>query len=184
VVPGIRHATTATEATAMHGTTMTPTATPIRVMSLADIKQLRRDLFRAVSGSLRMGDLHERAKLHGLTPWKHGFVWPVTSALYAAYVLDVAAINGRNSQETRMALDLSEATRVDRAAKGIASDAIRAIGLIAQIDADEAADVCLGVADYIAKFRSEIIAAARREEYPAGFDPFDNMQVVASLQAN
>jgi hypothetical protein len=82
-----------------------------------------------------------------------------------------------------MPLDLSEAGRVDRAAKGIASDAIRAIGLIAQIDADEAADVCRGVADYIAKFRSEIIAAARREEYPAGYDPFDNLRVVASVPA-
>ena len=167
----------------MHGTTDKPTATPIRVMSLADIKQLRRNLFRAVSGSLRMAELHERAKAHGLTPWVHGFVWPVTSALYAAYVLDVAAINGRNSQETRMALDLSEATRVDRAAKGIAADAIRAIGLIAQIDADEAADVCRGVGDYIAKFRSEIIAASRREEFPPDFDPFDNLRVVASVPA-
>ena len=163
--------------------TRTPKALGTRVLTRVEIRELRAALARCVSGSLRMGDLHERAKLHGLTPWKHGFVWPVTSALYAAYVLDVAAINGRNSQETRMALDLSEATRVDRAAKGIASDAIRAIGLIAQIDADEAADVCRGVTDYIAKFRSEIIAAARREEYPADFDPFDNLRVVASVPA-
>lgn len=153
------------------------------VLTRVEIRVLRDALRAAESGSLRMGELHERAKQHGLTPWKHGFVWPVTSALYAAYVLDVAAINGRNSQETRMALDLSEATRVDRAAKGIASDAIRAIGLIAQIDADEAADVCRGVGEYIAKFRSEIIAAARREEYPADFDPFDNLRVVASVPA-
>jgi len=82
-----------------------------------------------------------------------------------------------------MPLDLSNVGRVENASKAIASDAIRAIGLIAQIDADEAADVCLGVADYIAKFRSEIIAAARREEYPAGFDPFDNLRVVASVPA-
>lgn len=167
----------------MHGTTDKPTATPIRLMTLADIKQLRRNLFRAESGSLRMADLHERAKLHGLTPWKHGFVWPVTKALYAGYVLDVAAINGRNSQETRMALDLSEATRVDRAAKGIASDAIRAIGLIAQIDADEAADVCRGVTHLIERFRCDVIAASRRSEYPPDFDPFDNLRVVASVPA-
>lgn len=97
--------------------------------------------------------------------------------------LDVAAINGRNSQETRMGLDLSQAGRVDRAAKGIASDAIRAIGLIAQIDADEAADVCRGVTHLIERFRCDVIAAARRAEYPPDFDPFTNMRVVASVPA-
>jgi hypothetical protein len=137
------------------------------VLTRVEIRQLRAALARAVSGSLRMGDLHERAKEHGLTPWKHGFRWPISEMAYAAYVAAQT-----QTEESRMALDLSEATRVDRAAKGIASDAIRAIGLIAQIDADEAADVCRSVADYIAKFRSEVIAAARREEYPAGFDPF------------
>ena len=82
-----------------------------------------------------------------------------------------------------MPLDLSEAGRVDRAAKGIASDAIRAIGLIAQIDADEAADVCRGVTDLIGKFRATLIADARREEFPPDFDPFDNLRVVASVPA-
>ena len=40
-----------------------------------------------------------------------------------------------------MPLDLSQAGRVDRAAKGIAGDAVRAIGLIAGQDADEGLDV-------------------------------------------
>ena len=82
-----------------------------------------------------------------------------------------------------MPLDLSQATRVDRAAKGIASDAIRAIGLIAQIDADEAADVCRGVTHLIERFRCDVIAAANRADYPPDFDPFDNMRVVATVQA-
>lgn len=82
-----------------------------------------------------------------------------------------------------MPLDLSQATRVDRAAKGIASDAIRAIGLIAQIDADEAADVCRGVTHLIERFRCDVIAAANRADYPPDFDPFTNMRVVATVPA-
>jgi hypothetical protein len=138
------------------------------VLTRVQIRELRAAVRSAPSGSLRLADLHARAKEFGLRPWEAGFRWPISETAYAAY--RAAQLQ---SEESRMALDLSNANRVDRAAKGIASDAIRAIGLIAQIDADEAADVCRGVSEYIAKFRSEVIAAARREEYPAGFDPFE-----------
>ena len=82
-----------------------------------------------------------------------------------------------------MPLDLSAAGRVDRAAKGIASDAVVAIGLIAGQDADEAIDVADKVFELVGKFRAELLTAINRDKFPGVSDPFDGFRVVATLQA-
>ena len=83
-----------------------------------------------------------------------------------------------------MPLDLSAAGRVDRAAKGIAGDAVRAIGLIAGQDADEAIDVADKVCELVGKFRAELLTAINRDKFPGVTDPFDSLRVVATVAAN
>lgn len=56
-----------------------------KILTRQQITDLRYRNLRAVSGTLEKGRIHDECKLHGLTPWKHGFIWPVTPEAYAVY---------------------------------------------------------------------------------------------------